>query len=98
VLVTTRSAISTQITGPAAAGPNSATNSGTPMKPVLGMGATSAPKAASRSGTAVERVNFTVSATTGAAHNRYTASSVGLSICSTGVPAPKRNSMPGSAK
>ena len=33
--------------GPAAAGPNKATSSGTPMKPVLGNAATSAPSDAS---------------------------------------------------
>ena len=46
-LVTNRSASTLQITGPAAAGPSSATSSGTPMKPVFGNAATSAPKAAS---------------------------------------------------
>ena len=45
------SASTAQITGPAAAGPSSATSSGTPMNPVFGNAATSAPKAASRGGT-----------------------------------------------
>ena len=46
-VVMNRSARMVQIIGPAAAGPSSATSSGTPMKPVFGNAATSAPKAAS---------------------------------------------------
>ena len=45
-VVMNRSARMVQIIGPAAAGPSSATSSGTPMKPVFGNDATSAPKAA----------------------------------------------------
>ncbi len=46
-VVMNRSARMVQIIGPAAAGPSSATSSGTPMKPVFGNEATSAPKAES---------------------------------------------------
>ena len=46
-LVTSKSSRMVTMAGPAALGPSSATNSGTPMKPVLGKAATSAPKDAS---------------------------------------------------
>jgi len=58
-----------RITGPALCSPSSATSSGTPMKPVLGKVATSAPKAASFHPT--ERlVSATVPPTMSSAHNR----------------------------
>ena len=97
-LVTNRSASTVQITGPAAAGPSSATSSGTPMKPVLGNAATSAPNAASFNPTRALRDTRIVKNTTTSAHSPYTASSVGLSSSSTGVLLPKRSSRQGSAK
>ena len=45
VLVNIKSINTVLMTGPAAASPSNATNSGTPMKPVLGKAATKAPKA-----------------------------------------------------
>ena len=46
-VVTSMSSAMLNITGPALCAPSKATSSGTPMKPVLGKAATSAPKAAS---------------------------------------------------
>jgi hypothetical protein len=46
-VVMTRSSQDGEMAGPAAPAPSSATSSGTPMKPVLGKAATSAPKDAS---------------------------------------------------
>ena len=68
-LVMKRSASTVQITGPAAAGPISATSSGTPMKPVLGNAATSAPNAASFRCTASLSVTAMVKKTISSAHS-----------------------------
>jgi hypothetical protein len=89
-LVTNRSASTVQITGPAAAGPSSATSSGTPMKPVLGNAATSAPKAASFRPMRAFSDTAMVKPTTTSAHSTYTASTPGFSNSSTGVFMPKR--------
>ena len=97
-LVTSRSASIVAITGPAAAGPSSATSSGTPMKPELGNAATSAPKAASRVPTRAFSETATVNATTTSAASRYTPSSAGLNSSRTGVFMPRRSSRLGSAK
>ncbi len=97
-LVTNRSASMLLITGPAAAAPSSATSIGTPMKPVFGNAATSAPKAASFICTAADKVTAMVKNTINRALVRYTTSTTGLSNCASGVLVPKRNSMHGSAK
>jgi hypothetical protein len=70
VVVITRSAVMVQMAGPAADGPSKATSSGTPMKPVFGNAATSAPKAASFSCTSGPSVTAIVKPTITAAHNR----------------------------
>ena len=96
-VVTTMSTSMVTITGPAACAPSNATSSGTPMKPVLGKAATSAPKAASfqpRRGREASRA----SPTTTRPHSSHSASTVPSSSCATGVLAPKRYSMQGSAK
>ena len=92
------SAVMVQIAGPAAAGPSSATSNGTPMKPVLGNAATSAPKAASLSRSAGPSVTAMVKPTITKAHSRYTPPIARLNICATAVLAPKRNSRQGRAK
>ena len=88
--------------GPAACAPSSATSSGTPMKPVFGKAATSAPKAASFQPMQPRRPNFIVNAivsvTISSAHSTYTATRLGSSSCAIGVLAPKRYNMQGSAK
>ncbi len=91
------------IAGPAACAPSSATSSGTPMKPVFGKAATSAPKAASRRSTPSApgrraQVIPIVSDTISSALVSQTASSPGSISCSSGRLAPKRYSMHGSAK
>ena len=98
LLVKNRSARMEQMTGPAAALPISATSSGTPMKPVLGKAATSAPKAASFMPTRSDKDMLTVKNTISSAEHRYTPNTTGFSSSSTGVVLPKRNSMQGSAK
>ena len=97
-LVTNRSTSKVGITGPAAVGPSNATSSGTPMKPVLGKAATSAPKAASFSGTRADQVAAMVKKTISSAASRYTPMTTGSINCATGSPMPKRSSMLGSAK
>jgi len=87
-----------QMAGPAAAGPSSATSSGTPMKPVFGKAATRAPNAASFRCTRRLQVTATVKNTSSSAHSSHTPNMPGCSSSSTGVFAPKRNSMQGSAK
>ena len=67
-VVNTMSTSMVRIAGPAAAGPSSATSSGTPMKPVLGKAATSAPKAASFQPRR-RRVSATVAATSATAQS-----------------------------
>jgi hypothetical protein len=59
-LVISRSTSTVVNTGPAACGPSSAASSGTPMKPVFGKAAVSAPKAASLACTLGERVSAMV--------------------------------------
>ena len=97
-VVMNRSARMVQIIGPAAAGPSSATSSGTPMNPVFGNAATSAPKAASFRCTRSPSVKAMAANTISSAHTTYTASRAGFSNSSTGVFMPKRNSMHGNAK
>jgi hypothetical protein len=87
-----------EIIGPAAAAPSSVTSSGTPMKPVLGHAATSAPNAASIRRSGGRRVIATATATITRAHTTHTPSTPGLSRRSTGVFMPKRKSRHGSAK
>ena len=69
-VVTTMSITMVTITGPAACAPSSATSSGTPMKPVLGNAATSAPKAASFQPMRRFRLMATVNATMTSAQTR----------------------------
>ncbi len=68
VLVRNRSTSKVPITGPEAASPNSATSSGTPMKPLFGKAATSAPNAAFFKPTRFS-VIATVRPTTSSAHS-----------------------------
>ena len=86
------------IIGPAAAGPSIATISGTPMKPEFGNAATSAPNAAFFRSTLGPSVTAMVKNTISSADAAYTASATGSSKVASGSPAPKRNSMHGSAK
>ena len=92
-----RSASIEQITGPAACAPNSATKSGTPMKPVLGNAATSAPNAASFRCTRLFRLKLTVKNTMSNADVKYTSRTDKFSKSRIGEPAPKRNRRQGSA-
>jgi hypothetical protein len=96
--VTTRSNAIVMIIGPAAGAPSRATSSGTPMKPVFGNAATSAPKAASFQPMRALRVNTTTPATTASAQAPQTSATLPSSSWPMGVPAPKRSSMHGSAK
>ena len=96
--VTTRSKAIVMIIGPAACAPRMATSSGTPMKPVFGNAATSAPKAASFQPMRALRVNATTPPTTASALSPQTSATLPSSSCPIGVPAPKRSSMQGSAK
>lgn len=84
--------------GPALWAPNRATSSGTPMKPVFGKAATSAPKAASFQPMRALRVSATVAPTMTSAHSTYTPATAGSSSWWMGVLAPKRYNMHGSAK
>ena len=86
------------IAGPAAAAPKSATNSGTPMKPVFGKAATSAPKDASFQPMRGLRLTATVKPTMISAQSKYTPIKLPSSSCPMGVLAPNRNNMQGSAK
>jgi hypothetical protein len=97
-LVITRSIRMVRIAGPAACAPSSATSSGTPMKPVLGKAATSAPKDASFQRMRSFMLDFTVPATISNAHANQVRSATGSSSCAMGVLAPKRYSRHGSAK
>ena len=97
-LVTIRSTSMVRIAGPAAAAPSSATSSGTPMKPVLGNAATSAPNAASFQRMRAFMLVRTTSATTASAQARYTTSADMSSNWPTGVRAPNVNNIAGSAK
>ena len=84
--------------GPAAAGPNNATNSGTPMNPVLGNAPTKAPKAASFQPMRLLSVTATTKATMTKAQNKYMKKAPASNSCAMGVLAPKRNNMQGKAK
>ncbi len=68
-LVMSMSTAIVRIAGPATCAPSSATSSGTPMKPVFGKAATSAPKAASFQPMRGPRVASTVPATISSAHS-----------------------------
>ena len=96
-VVSSMSTSMVRMAGPAACAPSSATSSGTPMKPVLGKAATSAPKAASFQPMRA-RVSATMPPTITRAHSTYTPATTGSSSCPMGVLEPKRNSMHGSAK
>ena len=96
--VTTRSKAIVMIIGVAAPAPRIATSSGSPMKPVFGKAATSAPKAASFQPMRCLRASATVAPTTISAHRPHTSATPASSSCAIGAPAPKRNSMHGSAK
>ena len=96
--VTTRSKAMVMIIGDAACVPRIAIRSGTPMKPVFGKAATSAPKAASFQPMRCLRASATVAATTISALAPHTSTTPASSSCAIGEPAPKRNSMHGSAK
>ena len=97
-VVNTMSTRMVTMAGPAAAGPSSATSSGTPMKPVLGKAATRAPKDASFQRMRSLRLTATLNATIRLAHSKYVKNTPASSSCAIGVLAPKRNSMHGSAK
>ena len=97
-LVTTRSIRIVRMAGPAACAPSSATSSGTPMNPVFGKAATSAPKDASFQPMRELRLAQTTNATDTSAHSTQTEAAAASSSCATGVLAPKRYSMQGSAK
>ena len=86
-----------RMAGPAACAPSSATSSGTPINPVLGKAATSAPNAASFQPIRA-RVSATVPPTITSAHSTYTPATAGSSNCAIGVLEPKRNNIHGSAK
>ena len=68
-VVMTMSMAMVTMTGPALCAPSRATSMGTPMKPVLGKAATSAPKAASFQPMRL-RVRVTVTPTMTTAHSR----------------------------
>ena len=93
-----RSTSNAQITGPAAAAPSSAVSSGTPMKPVFGNAATSAPNAASFICTRGDSVTAIVKATMPSDASSDTRSTTGFNNCPIGVFMPKRNSSAGKAK
>ena len=69
-VVTIRSMVMVRMAGPAARAPSSATSSGTPMKPVLGKTATSAPKDASFQRMRRFRLAAITTPTSTSAHNR----------------------------
>jgi len=69
-VVMTMSTVIVTIAGPAAACPSRATSSGTPMKPVLGNAATSAPSEASFQRTRALRLTATLKATMTSAHSK----------------------------
>ena len=69
-VVTTMSINTSKIAGPAARGPSRATTRGTPMKPVFGNAATSAPKAASFHPMRPRRVTVTTKPTVVRAHTK----------------------------
>ncbi len=69
-VVITMSTTMVTMAGPAASGPSKATNKGTPMNPVLGKAATSAPKEASFQRMRLFRLTATLNATMTMAHNK----------------------------
>ena len=69
-LVTNMSIRMVAIIGPTIAGPNSAASNGTPMKPVFGKAATSAPNEASFKPTTSSSENAMVTSTITSAHTR----------------------------
>jgi hypothetical protein len=69
-LVITRSTRMVTMAGPAACAPSSTTSSGTPMKPVFGNAATSAPKDASFQPMRELRLDQTTKPTSASAHSR----------------------------
>ena len=69
-LVTNMSIRMVAIIGPTTAGPNRAANSGTPMKPVFGNAATSAPNEASFRPTTSSSEKAIVTSTISSAHTR----------------------------
>jgi hypothetical protein len=89
-LVTTMSISMVRITMPTTSGPISAASSGTPMKPVLGKAATSAPSEASFQRMRAFMVMAMVKATITSAHTRYTPITEGSSSVVMGVVEPKR--------
>jgi hypothetical protein len=97
-VVITMSTMMVTMMGPAARGPSRATSSGTPMKPVFGKAATSAPKAPSFQPMRAFRLIVTVKATITSAHSNQVKNTPASSNCAIGVVAPKRYSMQGSAK
>ena len=97
-VVMTMSTTIVTIIGPAACAPSKATSSGTPMKPVLGKAATSAPKEASFQPMRRFRLMATANPTMTSAHSNQVKNTLASSNCAIGVDAPKRYSMQGSAK
>ncbi len=99
-VVMTMSTVIVTMMGPAARGPSRATSSGTPMKPVFGKAATSAPKAPSFQPMRAFRLIVTVKATITSAHSNQVKNTPASSnnCCAIGVVAPKRYSMQGGAK
>ena len=96
--VTIMSKAMLMMSGEAACAPRMATSSGTPMKPVFGKAATSAPKAASFHPIRALGLRVTVRHTTISAHTPQTPATPASVNCPIGAPAPNRNSMHGSAK
>ena len=97
-VVITMSTVMVTIIGPAACAPSRATSSGTPMKPVLGKAATSAPNEASFQPMRRFSVTAIVKPTMVKAHSSQTPNTLASSSWAIGVVAPKRYSMQGSAK
>ena len=79
-----------RMVGPAAAGPSSATSSGTPMKPELGKAATSAPSEASFQRMRWFSVMAMQTPTITNPHSRYTPATEASSSSAIGVVEPKR--------
>ena len=97
-VVMTMSITMVTMAGPAAADPRSATNKGTPMKPVLGNAPTKAPNAPSFQPIRRFMVTAKTKATMIKAQNKYMKNAPAFKSCAMGVLAPKRNSMQGKAK
>ena len=97
-VVITMSTMMVTMIGPAARGPSRATSSGTPMKPVLGNAATSAPNEASFQPMRGFRLVATAKPTMISAQSSQVKNTLASSNWAIGVVAPKRYSMHGSAK